>query len=219
MKRIFSIILILTLGMTLSAQNGHGTRVLIRTNYGNITVMLYDDTPKHRDNFIKLVKEGYYDSLLFHRVIRDFMIQGGDPNSRNAAKGEMLGLGGPGYTIPAEVRSNHYHKKGALAAARKGDAVNPERASSGSQFYIIQGQVFTKEQLQALVSMQSHAPFTPAQIESYTGAGGSPHLDGEYTVFGEVTEGLDVIDKIAAVPVDAYNRPLEDITYTIEILK
>jgi len=201
------------------AQSSPETRVLIKTSYGNIVVKLYNDTPLHRDNFIKLVKDGYYDGLLFHRVIQNFMIQGGDPNSRNAARGEMLGMGGPGYTIPAEIIPGHFHKKGALAAARKGDAVNPKKASSGSQFYIIQGQVLNEQQLQTYVSMGNHAPFTPEEVSAYTTIGGSPHLDGEYTVFGEVVEGLDVIDKIAAVAVDAYNRPVEDISYTIEIMK
>lgn len=128
-------------------------------------------------------------------------------------------MGGPGYTIPAEIKPGHFHKKGALAAARKGDAVNPQKASSGSQFYIIQGQVLNEQQLQAYVSMGNHAPFTPEEIQAYTTIGGSPHLDGDYTVFGEVVEGLDVIDKIANVAVDAYNRPVEDISYTMEIMK
>ena len=165
MTRIFSMIAVIMLSTTLSAQSTQGTRVLIKTSYGNMVIKLYNDTPKHRDNFIKLVNEGYYDGQLFHRVIQDFMIQGGDPNSRNASKGEMLGIGGPGYTIPAEIRSNHFHKKGALAAARKGDAVNPEKASSGSQFYIVEGQVMTEQNFQAYVSSGKHAPFTPAEAQ------------------------------------------------------
>lgn len=219
MKHIYTFLVVLMLTFNLMAQSSPETRVLIKTSYGNIVVKLYNDTPLHRDNFIKLVKDGYYDGLLFHRVIQNFMIQGGDPNSRNAARGEMLGMGGPGYTIPAEIIPGHFHKKGALAAARKGDAVNPKKASSGSQFYIIQGQVLNEQQLQTYVSMGNHAPFTPEEVSAYTTIGGSPHLDGEYTVFGEVVEGLDVIDKIAAVAVDAYNRPVEDISYTIEIMK
>ncbi|HYW94085.1 MAG TPA: peptidylprolyl isomerase [Bacteroidales bacterium] len=219
MKLIYTLLAVLILSFNLMAQSSPETRVLIKTSYGNIVVKLYNDTPLHRDNFIKLVKDGYYDGLLFHRVIQNFMIQGGDPNSRNAARGEMLGMGGPGYTIPAEIIPGHFHKKGALAAARKGDAVNPKKASSGSQFYIIQGQVLNEQQLQTYVSMGNHAPFTPEEVSAYTTIGGSPHLDGEYTVFGEVVEGLDVIDKIAAVAVDAYNRPVEDISYTIEIMK
>ena len=212
-------IAVIMVSTTLSAQSTNGTRVLIKTSYGNMVVLLYNDTPKHRDNFIKLVKDGYYDGLLFHRVIKDFMIQGGDPNSRNASKGEMLGLGGPGYTIPAEIRSNHFHKKGALAAARKGDAINPDKASSGSQFYIVEGEVMTEQNLQDYVSSGKHAPFTPEESKTYTTIGGTPHLDGEYTVFGEVIEGLSVLDKIASLPVDAYNRPVEDISYTMEIIK
>ncbi len=219
MIRILTMIVLLTSVMGLDAQINNGTKVLVRTTYGNIVLKLYDDTPKHRDNFIKLVSEGYYDGLLFHRVIKDFMVQGGDPNSRDASKGEMLGMGGPGYTIPAEIRSNHFHKKGAIAAARKGDAVNPEKASSGSQFYIVEGEVLTEAQLKAYASMEDHHAFSPEQIKAYTTVGGSPHLDGEYTVFGEVVDGMDVIDKIAALTVDAYNRPLEDISYTMEIIK
>jgi peptidyl-prolyl cis-trans isomerase B (cyclophilin B) len=139
------------------------------------------------------------------------MIQTGDPNSRGADHGEMLGMGGPGYTLPAEFNEKYYHKKGALAAARKGDAVNPDKESSGSQFYIVQGQVFTPEQLNAYVNMGRHKPFTQQQIDDYTTIGGTPHLDDAYTVFGEVIEGLDIIDKIASVPVDNYNRPVEDV--------
>jgi peptidyl-prolyl cis-trans isomerase B (cyclophilin B) len=222
-----AIILLGLLGFTqLNAQSGSAitgnkkstdTHITINTTYGNIVIRLYNDTPLHRDNFIKLVKDGFYDNLIFHRVINSFMIQGGDPNSKNAAKGEMLGLGGPSYTIPAELNKGHYHKKGALAAARKGDAVNPKKESSGSQFYIVQGQVFSIEQLNAMVSMGKHKQFTQQQINDYTTIGGTPHLDDEYSVFGEVVEGLDVIDKIAALPVDSYNRPQEDISYTMSI--
>jgi peptidyl-prolyl cis-trans isomerase B (cyclophilin B) len=222
-----AIILIGLIGFAqLNAQTGsaitgskktNDTHITINTTYGKIVIRLYNDTPLHRDNFIKLVKEGFYDNLIFHRVINNFMIQGGDPNSKNAAKGEMLGLGGPGYTIPAELNNDNYHKKGALAAARKGDAVNPKKESSGSQFYIVQGQVFTIEQLNAIVSMGKHKQFTQQQIDDYSTIGGTPHLDNEYTVFGEVIEGMDVIDKIAALPVDSYNRPQEDISYTVTI--
>ncbi len=213
MKSIITIFL-LSVSILVNSQD----LVKISTTHGDILIKLYEDTPRHRENFLKLISEGYYDGQLFHRVIQNFMIQGGDPNSKNADKGEMLGMGGPEYTIPAEFRENHYHKKGALAAARKGDAVNPEKRSSGSQFYIVQGQVLSKNQLDAFVSMGRHAPFTSEQIEVYTTIGGSPHLDGEYTVFGEVVEGFDVIDRIAAVPVDSYNRPLTDIEYTIEMI-
>jgi cyclophilin family peptidyl-prolyl cis-trans isomerase len=192
--------------------------VRIETSQGNIDIKLYNDTPLHRDNFIKLVKEGYYNDLLFHRVIRNFMIQGGDPNSRNAAKGEMLGVGGPDYTVPAEIRYNRFHKRGAIAAARKGDSVNPLRESSGSQFYIVQGQVFTEAQLASFRSMENSAGFTTEQVEAYTSIGGSPHLDWEYTVFGEVTEGFDVLEKISQMSVDAYNRPVEDVSYRMYII-
>lgn len=185
--------------------------VEINTSMGKMIVKLYDETPAHRDNFIKLIEEGFYDGQLFHRVINNFMIQAGDPNSKGADHGEMLGMGGPGYTIPAELKVNLYHKKGALAAARKGDSVNPNKESSGSQFYIVQGQSFTPAQLNAFVNSGRHKPFTQDEINDYTTLGGTPHLDDEYTVFGEVVLGLEVIDKIAGVPVDSYNRPVQDV--------
>ena len=203
------------MGSVANAQTLEDSKINIDTNYGRIVIRLYNETPLHRNNFIKLVKTGFYDSCLFHRVINGFMIQGGDPNSKNSDKGEMLGMGGPGYTIPAEINPKFYHKKGAIAAARKGDAVNPLKESSGSQFYIVQGQVFTKEQINAFISMGK--VFTEQQIKDYTTIGGTPHLDGEYTVFGEITEGFDVLDKIAALPVDAYNRPLQDVIYTMTL--
>ena len=193
--------------------------VEITTIYGKMVIKLYNETPMHRDNFIKLVEEGFYDNQLFHRVINNFMIQTGDPNSKGAAKGEMLGMGGPGYTVPSEFHTALYHKKGAVAAARKGDAVNPQKASSGSQFYIVQGAVYTPEQLDAFVRAGRHQQFTESQIEDYTTLGGTPHLDGSYTVFGEVVKGLKVIDKIAALPVDSYNRPIEDVIIAINISK
>ncbi len=145
------------------------------------------------------------------------MIQGGDPNSKNADKGELLGQGGPSYTIPAEFNPNYFHKKGALAAARKGDDVNPSKASSGSQFYIVQGNVYSLAQLDMMVTRNMHAPFTDAEKEAYTQIGGSPHLDGSYTVFGEVIEGFEVLDKLMRVPVDAYDRPLTDLKFSIKI--
>jgi len=206
--------LILTTSVTMSAMNSSAqaqTKVLLHTTLGDITIKLYDETPKHKANFIKLVKEGYYDGLLFHRVISGFMIQTGDPKSRSARPGEMLGSGGPGYTIPAEILPQYYHKKGAIAAARLGDQVNPKKESSGSQFYIVQGQTFTDEQLNMLISSGKHKPFTPEQLNTYTTIGGAPHLDNEYTVFGEIIEGMDVVDKIAAVQVDMRNRPVQDI--------
>lgn len=191
--------------------------VRIKTPYGDMLVELSDETPKHRDNFLSLVEKGYYNGLLFHRVMRNFMIQGGDPDSRNASKGQMLGSGGPGYTIPAEFNPNLVHIKGAVAAARRGDQVNPQRASSGSQFYIVQGKTFTDAELDQ-IERDNHIKYTPEQREAYKTIGGTPFLDGQYTVFGKVTEGLDVIDQITAQPTDRANRPLEDIEMEIEIV-
>jgi peptidylprolyl isomerase/peptidyl-prolyl cis-trans isomerase B (cyclophilin B) len=237
-------------------------KVLIETSMGNITVELYNDTPLHRDNFLKLVGEGFYEGTLFHRVIRNFMIQGGDPDSKGAPAGKSLGTGGPGYTIPAEiVYPTHFHKRGALAAARQADQVNPERASSGSQFYIVWGETYTdgklaqlekqlahqreqevfnglvaerrkeimemrrnrdqdglyrlQEELVALtkaaVAEQGPVRLTDAQREVYKTLGGTPHLDGQYTVFGEVVDGLDVVDKIQQTATGAGDRPKENV--------
>jgi cyclophilin family peptidyl-prolyl cis-trans isomerase len=187
------------------------TKVLIETSKGNITVVLYDDTPLHRDNFVKLVESGFYEGLLFHRVINKFMIQGGDPLSKNAAPNARLGNGDPGYTIPAEiVYPTHFHKKGALAAARTGDNVNPERRSSGSQFYIVQGQTYTDMQLDQFEKRMGKT-FTTKERDTYATIGGTPHLDNQYTVFGEVVEGLGVVDKIAAVETAPGDRPVEDV--------
>jgi len=185
--------------------------VLLETTEGSIKILLYDETPLHRDNFLKLVKEGYYNGLLFHRCIPNFMIQAGDPDSRNADANKSLGTGGPSYKIPAEIMPKYYHKKGAVAAARQGDAVNPEKMSSGSQFYIVQGTKMSHSQLTSMENTNRHTPFNPQQIQDYTTLGGTPHLDNSYTVFGEVTEGLDVLDKIAAQPTGLKNRPLKDI--------
>jgi cyclophilin family peptidyl-prolyl cis-trans isomerase len=192
--------------------------IKIETSMGDMIIKLYNETPAHRDNMIKLINEGFYKNQLFHRVIKDFMIQGGDPHSAGAEKGQRLGSGGPGYTIPAEFNKNLIHKKGALAAARKGDQENPEKASSGSQFYLVQGRVLTPEEIQIL-TQRGVATFTKESAEIYTTIGGTPHLDGSYTVFGEIVEGLDVLDAIASQPTDAYNRPLEDVIYTISIIK
>ena len=194
------------------------TYALIETSFGNMTVELYNETPKHRDNFIKLVKEGFYDGLIFHRVINNFMIQGGDPNSKNAAPGTMLGNGTLGYTVPAEFVQGLIHKKGALAAARQGDQVNPTKASSSCQFYIVQGNVWTAENLQRM-AMQMGRTFDQQQIDTYTTVGGTPHLDYDYTVFGQVVDGLDVIDKIAAVRCGRGDRPIEDITMKMTVLE
>lgn len=192
--------------------------VLIETSYGNMTVELYNETPKHRDNFLKLVKEGFYDDLLFHRVINQFMIQGGDPNSRNAKPGQMLGDGTLGYTIPAEFVPGLIHKKGALAAARQADQVNPTKASSSCQFYIVQGNVWPAQQLQ-MMARQMGRTLTQQQMEVYTTIGGTPHLDGDYTVFGQVIEGLDVIDKIAAVACGQADRPLSDVKMKMSVIE
>ena len=192
--------------------------VLIETNMGNMTVELYNETPKHRDNFLKLVKEGFYDGLIFHRVINNFMIQGGDPNSKNAAPGTMLGNGTLGYTVPAEFVQGLIHKKGALAAARQGDQVNPTKASSSCQFYIVQGNVWKAEQLQ-MMAAQMGRTFDQQQIDVYTTVGGTPHLDYDYTVFGQVIDGLDVIDKIAAVRCGRGDRPIEDVTMKMTVVE
>jgi cyclophilin family peptidyl-prolyl cis-trans isomerase len=224
MKKIFiaSIAVSLLLCGNICCQNERSesrTQVLILTDSGNMKFVLYDETKLHKENFIKLVKDGYFDDQLFHRLIRDFMIQGGDPNSKNAERGELLGQGGPGYTIPAEIDPKYFHKKGALAAARKGDDLNPSKESSGSQFFIVKGSLFTNDQLNFMVSEKMHAPFTVSETEAYTTIGGSPHLDGEYTVFGELIEGFEVLDKLMNVPADAYDRPLNDIRFRIKILE
>ena len=186
--------------------------VLLQTNYGDIVVRLSDSTPLHRDNFLKLVKTHYYDSVLFHRVIKNFMIQGGDPGSKRAKPGEPLGEGGPAYTIPAEFRVTLFHKKGVIAAARDN---NPEKASSGSQFYIVQGKIFTDAGLDSVETYRLNGRKIPAeQREVYKTVGGTPHLDQGYTVFGEVVKGLNVVDKIASVPTskgEDTDRPLEDV--------
>ena len=198
--------------------SGSERYIKIETNQGDMVVRLYDQTPGHRDNMVKLIEEGFYEGQLFHRVIKDFMIQGGDPHSVDAEKGQRLGTGGPGYTIPAEFNENFVHKKGALAAARMGDQVNPEQASSGSQFYIVQGREYTIDMLKMLEERRV-SPFTPETIKAYTILGGTPHLDGSYTVFGEVVEGLGVLDSIASSRTDSYNRPLEDVVYRITLVK
>ena len=192
--------------------------VKIETSYGDMVVKLYNETPLHRDNFIKLVKEGTYDGLIFHRVINQFMIQGGDPNSRYAKPGQMLGDGELGYTIPAEFVPSLFHKKGALAAARQGDEVNPQKASSSCQFYIVQGTTWDANRLK-MVEQRMGKSFTPEQAEVYAKEGGTPFLDGDYTVFGEVVEGMEVIDKIAAVPCGPMDRPVEDVKMKMSIIK
>ena len=242
-------------------EKSNETQVLLETTLGNITVKLYNETPKHRDNFIKLAKEGVYDSTLFHRVIKNFMIQAGDPESKHASDTAMLGNGDVGYTIPAEFNTKFFHKKGVLAAARTGDEVNPERASSGCQFYIEQdassakhkminmenqmnearlenvfntlarqhmkeiykmrkagdneGLLELQDSLEAqareIVSKEPALKFTPEQIKAYTTVGGAPHLDGAYTIFGEVTDGMDVVEKIEGAKTNRADRPVTDI--------
>lgn len=195
------------------------TKVLIKTTMGDITVRLYDSTPVHRDNFLKLVSEKYFDSILFHRVIPDFMVQSGDPDSKNAKEGVMLGNGGPDYTLPAELTPMYFHKRGALSAARTGDQGNPCRRSSGSQFYIVTGKVYTDAELNTLES-RMNTKFTPEQRKAYTTVGGTPFLDGQYTVFGEVVDGIDVAVAISKVPRDKNDRPNKDVRIlSMEIVK
>ncbi|MDR2938556.1 MAG: peptidylprolyl isomerase [Prevotellaceae bacterium] len=232
--------------------------ILIETNLGNIKVKLYNETPQHRDNFVKLAEEGFYNGLIFHRVIKDFMVQAGDPQSRNPQPGRQYGAGDPGFTIPAEFNTALIHKKGALSAARTGDQVNPEKRSSGSQFYIVQGKKMSDQELNQMEMNVSQQPlqkmfneiiaaeeqklraqgvkinydslvdvarqqvmakwetmekfkYTPQQREAYKTLGGTPFLDGGYTVFGETIEGLDVVDKIAAVQTAPGDRPVQDV--------
>jgi len=213
-------IFLLILGLaftTLSSGQEDKRIIIIETSMGTIEVLLYDNTPLHKANMIKLVEEGFYTKHLFHRVIKQFMIQGGDPHSVNADKGERLGTGGLDYTIPAEFNEENYHKRGALAAARMGDQFNPEKASSSCQFYIVQGQVFNEATLKSFEERGLHAPFSEEQIKDYTSIGGTPHLDGAYTVFGEVISGLDVVDAISMVETDPYDRPAEDIIFSIRM--
>jgi len=196
-------------------------QVMLETTAGNILLTLYDDTPKHRDNFLKLVNEEFYDSLLFHRVIKNFMIQGGDPDSKKAESGVTLGEGSTDYTVEAEFFDSeghllHPHQRGALAMAREGDSENPERRSSGCQFYIVWGKTYATQQLYQIgdkVEAQTdhRVTMTDELLELYRKVGGVPHLDGQYTVFGEVTEGLDVVDLIQKVQTDDYDRPIDDV--------
>ena len=270
MKQNFWILLIILACSAVACKSGQKkdgnmekeTVLKIETSMGDIKVKLYNETPKHRDNFIKLAKDGTYNGTLFHRVIKDFMVQAGDPESKNAPKGKMLGSGDVGYTVPAEfVYPKYFHKKGALSAARQGDEVNPKKESSGCQFYIVTGKVFNdstllnmeqqknqnkvteafnalaqkhmKEiykmrkandqdglyalqdtlfiQAEAEAAKQPDFHFTPEQIKAYTTVGGTPQLDGEYTVFGEVVEGMDIVDKIQQVKTDRSDRPEEDV--------
>lgn len=204
-----SLLLLLSLA---SCQKDEFTHAEIITEFGNIEVILYNSTPLHRDNFIKLAEEGYYDDLLFHRVVNGFMIQGGDPDSKNAAPGQALGRGGPGYQIDAEIGAPHL--RGALAAARDG---NPLKRSSGSQFYIVQGRPVSAEAIQQMEA-QKGIKYSEEQKQVYMQDGGSPFLDKDYTVFGEVVSGMDVVDKIAELDTDSNNRPTQDIRMKVRIL-
>lgn len=262
MERIKLLLLVFMLGISLSGISAKKYKVaVVETNMGTMKIRLYENTPKHSENFLKLVKEKHYDNLLFHRVIENFMIQGGASDSRGAKPEQMVGVSNPGYMLEPEFRQEYFHRKGVLAAAREGDEVNPEKKSSGEQFYIVQGKVYTDEELNAIqnhrlikaknelgvklftprqeeykryfqagekakadslirgISTEIEKQFTgydkhvfPANIrEIYKTIGGTPFLDGEYTVFGEVIEGLEVIDKIAAVKTNPENRPVEDV--------
>jgi peptidyl-prolyl cis-trans isomerase B (cyclophilin B) len=273
MNRIFVFLILTCLIVTSCAQKkGHDYVITIKTNYGDMVAILYDETPKHKENFIKLTKEKFFDSLLFHRVIEEFMIQGGDPNSKKAQPGQSLGNGGPGYTVEAEFNPKFFHEKGSFSAARLSDQANPTKASSGSQFYIVQGKKFSDEELdqveqslrynkknqhlREVLFMPAYASvkqqvmdkqregdtqwlqsffeksdtliqkekkdfkpfaFTEEQKARYKEVGGSPHLDGDYTVFGKVIQGLDVVDKIAATPKGPGDRPVEDIRMFVTV--
>ncbi|AIM38871.1 peptidylprolyl isomerase [Sphingobacterium sp. ML3W] len=216
MKRIILSAFFCALSITLFAAKPAFKYVRIQTDKGTVVLKLYNETPKHRDNFVKLVKENYFDSLLFHRVIHNFMIQGGDPDSKNAKPGQQLGEGGPNYTVPSEIQSGLFHKKGTLGAARDD---NPAKASSASQFYIVQGKKFTNAGLDSLETMRMKGvKFTEAQRTAYTTVGGTPHLDGNYTVFGELVNGIEVVDAIAAVKTDKNDRPIVDERMYVKLL-
>ena len=223
MRKLTYILLLLAVVACGTQKN---VKVRMHTTAGIVDMLLYDDTPKHKENFIKLVKEQQYDSLLFHRVIKDFMIQGGDPTSKNAPAGALLGEGDLGYTVEPEfMPAVHFHRRGVLAAAREGDDLNPAKASSASQFYIVWGQVYTKEQLEKYKEFYKRRTgrelvISLEQEAAYTTVGGTPHLDGEYTVFGEVVGGLEVVEAIQNMPCDGNDRPLEDIRILkVEIIK
>ena len=216
MRKIFYLTVLSSL--ILIACKKSEVHVVLETTKGDIELKLYDATPQHRDNFVKLVKECAYDSLLFHRVIRDFMIQGGDPDSKNAAPGVFLGEGDRPYTVPAEFRLDEgiFHSRGVLAAAREGDDVNPEQRSSAMQFYIVWGKIFDEQGLDNVQKRLDErtggrVKLTPEMREVYKTVGGTPHLDGQYTVFGEVVSGLDVVDAIQQVQTDGNDRPVEDV--------
>jgi peptidyl-prolyl cis-trans isomerase B (cyclophilin B) len=267
-KHLFSLFICLHFSIVCFSQNKNKDYIVtIKTSYGDMVAILYDETPKHKANFIKLAKEHYYDSLLFHRIIQGFMIQGGDPDSKKAPPSQRLGMGGPSYTIDAEINPTFFHEKGSLSAARMGDAQNPSRASSGSQFYVVQGkkipeaeiivdreklntgmmtffqdpvnkslqdslsqvyysgdgEAYQKKLLSIIprieksTGMKVTKEVSPEKIKAYTTTGGTPHLDGNYTVFGKVIKGLEVIDAIASQPKDQADRPLNDIRMTVTV--
>ena len=217
MRKIIVLLVMLVLTTCCALAQTSTTEVLFETTAGNIRIALFDDTPQHRDNFLNNVKEHVYDSLLFHRVIKNFMVQCGDLNSKHAKPGQQLGYGDYNYTVEAEFRlPKLYHRRGMVAMAREGDRVNPERRSSACQFYIVWGQVCSDARLEKVqkrldAATQGQVKLTPEMIEVYKTIGGTPHLDGQYTVFGEVVEGLDVVDRIQQQAVDENDRPLEDI--------
>lgn len=215
--RKFILILLTFFTATSFAAKPKNTYVKITTNYGTVYLKLYNETPKHRDNFIKLVKDGTLDSTLFHRVIQEFMIQGGDPSSKTAKAGDQLGSGDMGYTVPAEFSVNLFHKRGALSAARDN---NPEKASSGSQFYIVQGKKYTDEELTGIENNRLEGrKFTTDQRQAYKTMGGAPFLDGSYTVFGEVVKGMQMVDNICTVKVDRNDRPFTDIKMSASLVE
>ncbi len=214
MKKLFTLFILLITVTAAFAKPPKNQYVRIKTTYGECIIRLYNETPQHRDNFIKLAKKGFYNGTLFHRVIQDFMIQGGDPDSKNAKPNVELGNGDVGYTIPAEFRDSLFHKKGVLAAARDD---NPKKASSGCQFYIVQGKRMTDTMINK-AEKRSGRKIPEWQRQYYRTVGGVPHLDGNYTVYGEVVAGLDMVDLIAAVKKDANDRPLVDVPMTVEVL-
>lgn len=214
--RILWLVLALFLGFSkVEAQTPTHYYIQVHTNKGDGILKLYNETRKHRDNFVKLVREGFYDSLMFHRVIHNFMIQGGDPDSRYAASRQQLGNGGPDYKIPAEINPDLIHKKGVIGAARDN---NPTKESSASQFYFVQGHVFSQASLDSLEQFRLKSKLTDKQREVYSTIGGTPHLDGNYTVFGELIEGSDFIDKITVVKTDDHDRPFQDERFSLKVL-
>lgn len=215
MKKLFTLTLLL-ISISTYAKGPKNQYVRIKTTYGECIIRLYNETPQHRDNFIKLAKKGFYNGTLFHRVIQNFMIQGGDPDSKSAKPGVELGNGDVGYTIPAEFKDSLFHKRGVLAAARDD---NPKKASSGCQFYIVEGKRFTDGKLDTLEQTKLKGHKIPEwQREWYRTVGGVPHLDQNYTVYGDVVIGIDMVDRIAAVKKDDHDRPLADVPMTVELL-